>query len=62
MTKTKLAENRRADKRFSRTIAASQAPGWQQRLHRDIIDTFVENVLARKFWKTRNDGREAVAP
>jgi len=24
-------------------------PGWEQRLHRDTIDTFVGNAMARKF-------------
>src|SRR5438034_3355826 len=30
--------------------------GWQQRLHRAIIDTPIANRVARKFWKhTRKD-------
>jgi len=32
------------------------APRFQQCLHRAIIDTSLVNRVARKFWKTWNDG------
>jgi hypothetical protein len=38
------------------------APGWQQRLHRAIIDTSFERFLAREFWKPGTTASQAVAP
>src|SRR5205823_14172774 len=38
------------------------APGWQQRLHRAIIDTSLVNRVARKFYKSWSDPEDSRDP